>query len=92
MKSKLCFSHDIIVYSLKTYLLPVHDTRGYKPLVDLILKDFGGWSLADDHWNESAFDAEAMVARASSHFVSTVCTFSVTVDFRDDKVRVLKVR
>ncbi|KAI8794361.1 membrane metallo-endopeptidase 1 [Biomphalaria glabrata] len=69
----------------------VHDTRGYKPLVDLILKDFGGWSLADDHWNESAFDAEAMVARASSHFVSTVCTFSVTVDFRDDKVRVLKL-
>ncbi|KAH9503971.1 Membrane metallo-endopeptidase-like 1, partial [Bulinus truncatus] len=101
LKLKSLLEADVIpsepsyIQKAKTYyascINQVQDKRGYKPLVDLIKAEFGGWSLADGYWNESAFDAEEMVAKASSHHVSTVCTFSVTVDYRDDKTRVLKL-
>ncbi|CAL1536880.1 unnamed protein product [Lymnaea stagnalis] len=67
------------------------DVRGYSPLVGMINKEFGGWSLVTNQWNESTFDAEKMVATASRLSIDTICTFSVVIDYRDRITRVLRV-
>lgn len=68
-----------------------NDVRGYTPLVDMINAEFGGWPLVSNRWNESEFDAEKMVARASRLSVDTICAFSVVIGNRDKRTRVLRV-